>query len=422
MIINTQHATPFLKQEEIDSQLENAVEQLKKLKNKTGKGNDFLGWMDLPENTSIEDIEKINTTAQHLQQYEAVVVIGIGGSYLGSKAIIDLFKPYFKAPATEVLFAGQNLDEQYITELLEYLKTKNFAVIVISKSGTTLEPALAFRLLLEQIKVQFGEAEIKERVVAITDEFKGALKKTVDTYQLQSFIVPEDVGGRYSVLTPVGLLPIAVAGIDISKLMASAKNAASELLKENTQNPAVVYAAYRHLLYQKGYTNEMMVYAMPKWNAFSEWWKQLFGESEGKEHKGIFPVSMNITTDLHSLGQYVQDGKRNIFETFIGFKEKQTNLSVDRSEENVDGLNYIADKSVHFVNSKAEEGTIEAHQSGGVPILKIELNQLDVETVGQMIYFYELSCGISAYLLGVNPFDQPGVEAYKQNMFKLLGK
>ena len=422
MNINTQFADSFLNKNELDALFSEAIEQLNSLKNKSGKGNDFLGWLDLPNQISNTILDDILQVSESLRAYDTVVVIGVGGSYLGAKAVIDLFKPYFEKEATEVLFAGQNLDEVYTDELLSYLKTKNFAIVVISKSGTTLEPALAFRLLLQQAITQFGEAEIVNRVVAITDKQKGALRELVDKYHLKSFIVPDDVGGRYSVLTPVGLLPIAIAGVDIKKLILSAKTILPTLQKSSRENPAIIYAVYRNLLYKQGFSNELMVYSMPKWNAFAEWWKQLFGESEGKENKGIFPASLNITTDLHSLGQYVQEGERKIFETFISFSKSQTDIVVNSSPQNYDNLNYLSGKSIHYINSKAEEGTMEAHRNGGVPVLKIELEQLDVETIAQLIYFYEISCGISAYLLGVNPFDQPGVEAYKKNMFKLLGK
>jgi glucose-6-phosphate isomerase len=416
------YSESFINSDELKAYQLMAVEKLKSLKSKTGKGNDFLGWLDLPNRISQEELNKINDVASQMQKYDSVVVIGIGGSYLGAKAIIDLFKPYFQTSKTEVLFAGQNLDEVYVQELLAYLKERNFGIVVISKSGTTLEPAVAFRLLLAQLVEQFGESEISNRVVAITDAEKGALRAVVDNYKLESFVVPDDVGGRYSVLTPVGLLPIAIAGVDIKQLVKGAQAASDEFQVEDENNWAVNYAAIRNVLYNKGFTNELMVYSMPKWNAFAEWWKQLFGESEGKEHKGIFPVSINITTDLHSLGQYVQDGKRNIFETFIRFTKSQANVNVTANEANYDKLNYLDGKSMHFINSKAEEGTMEAHYDGGVPVLQIELEELNELTVGQLIYFYEIACGISGYLLGVNPFDQPGVEAYKKNMFKLLGR
>ncbi len=422
MKINTQFAESYISQNDFNIYSEKAIQSLARLKNKSGKGNDFLGWMDLPNLISNQEIDKIIKVSERLRKCDAVVVIGIGGSYLGAKAVIDLFNPYFKKQNTEVLFAGQNLDEVYITELLSYLDNKDFGIIAISKSGTTLEPALAFRLLLNKLSEKNELFKIKEKVVAITDKEKGALKELANAYQLDTFVVPDDVGGRYSVLTPVGLLPIAVAGIDINTIINAAKSQIPALQKESSSNPAIIYATYRNLLYQKGFSNEIMVYSKPKWNAFSEWWKQLFGESEGKENKGIFPVSMNITTDLHSLGQYVQEGQRNLFETFIRFTDNETNLQVNNSKENYDKLNYLSNLKLHYINSQAEQGTIEAHHRGGVPVLQIELGKLDVETIGQLIYFYEISCAISAYVLGVNPFDQPGVEAYKKNMFRLLGK
>jgi len=422
MKISSQFADSFIKKDDINSALESSIEKLGILNKKSGVGSEYLGWMNLSEIISEKELERVISVAGKFQTYETVIVIGIGGSYLGSKAIIDLFKPYFKDSETEILFAGQNLDEDYLQELLDYVNNKNFGIVVISKSGTTLEPALAFRLLLENLKNRLENAEIKNRVVAITDKEKGALKDLANVYQLESFVVPDNVGGRYSVLTPVGLLPMAIAGIDIEKLIQSAKKASVEFLKEEKVNPAIIYATYRNLLYKNDFTNEIMVYSKPKWGAFAEWWKQLFGESEGKDNKGIFPISMNITTDLHSLGQYVQEGRRNLFETFIRFTEKETTLEVVNSIENYDKLNYLSGINFHTINSKAEQGTIEAHYNGGVPILQIELEKLNIETIGELIYFFEISCAISGYVLGVNPFNQPGVEAYKKNMFKLLGK
>ena len=421
MKVNTQYAEKFIDRNSFNFVENKANEALKSILNKNGAGHEFLGWVDVPSKISDLEIEKILSSAKKLQKYESVVVVGIGGSYLGSKAVIDLFKPYFEKTKTEILFAGQNLDEDYISQLLDYLENRDFAVIVISKSGTTLEPALSFRLLLQLLIKKYGDNKINERVVAITDKNKGALRDLADNYNLESFIVPDDVGGRFSVLTAVGLLPIAVAGINIKDLLTAAKKKSVELKNEES-NSAIKYAIYRNLLYQSGFTNEIMVYSKPKWNAFAEWWKQLFGESEGKENKGIFPVAVNITTDLHSLGQYIQEGERKLFETFIRFSESQTDLSVIHSKENYDKLNYIEHKGFHFVNSKAEEGTINAHNEGGVPVLQLEMESLSVASIGELIYFYEFSCAISGYILGVNPFNQPGVEAYKKNMFRLLGK
>ncbi|MBN2669331.1 MAG: glucose-6-phosphate isomerase [Bacteroidales bacterium] len=422
MKIDVSGALQFVKASDFEELKKQAIEELKALKAKTKAGNDFLGWMHWGASMPKEEIEKIKSIAKRLQSLETIVVIGIGGSYLGAKAVIDAFKPYFTAQKTEVVFAGQNLDEVYINELKDYLKNRNFGIIVISKSGTTLEPAVAFRLLFEQLVQQFGEASIKDRVVAITDENKGALRSLVNAYGIDSFVVPDDVGGRYSVLTPVGLLPIAVAGVDIDNLLQGAIDAEVLYQKEDINNPAIQYATIRNILYHKSYTNEVMVYSVPKLNAFIEWWKQLYGESEGKDHKGIFPVSLNITTDLHSLGQFVQDGTRNLFETFIRISEPKTKLQVNHSEANYDGLNYLTGKGLHYINKQAEKGTIQAHSGGGVPIIEIEIDKIDEKNIGELIFFFEIACGISGYLLGVNPFDQPGVEAYKKNMFSLLGK
>ncbi len=421
MNFNTKYSSEFIQSETLKELKKEALNHLNSLKQGTCKGNDFLGWTKLPD-ISEREISSIQEVANSLKKYETLVVIGIGGSYLGAKALIDLFKPYFGKSETEVLFAGHHLDETYLSDLTHYLKNKNFALVPISKSGTTLEPAVAFRFLLNLMIEQFGTSDLVERVVAITDKSKGALRQLVDEYHLRSFIVPDDVGGRFSVLSPVGLLPIAVAGVDIHALVQGAKEGMSNFLALDENNPAIEYAAVRNYLYRKDFTTELMVYSNPKWNAFSEWWKQLFGESEGKETKGIFPASINITTDLHSLGQYVQDGKRNLFETFIRFSESSIDIKVPTSQENYDKLNYLSGKSMHFINNKAEEGTIKAHTEGGVPVLEIVMDVLSEKNIGRLIAFYEVSCAVSGLVLGVNPFDQPGVEAYKKNMFKLLGK
>lgn len=419
---NSEFTKGFVKAEDVEHFIELGPKYLKALKEQTGLGSDFLGWVDLPNRISEHEISEIERVAKGLQKFQTIVVVGIGGSYLGSKAVIDLFTPYFEHSQTEILFAGQNLDEDYINQLIQYLSGRNFAVIVISKSGTTLEPAVGFRLLLNLIVENYGENAIKNRVVAITDAQKGALRSVVEQYGLESFVVPDDVGGRYSVLTAVGLLPIAVAGIDIRALLNGAKNGESKYTIESKENMAIQYAAFRNALYQKGYNNEIMVYSKPKWNAMAEWWKQLYGESEGKENKGIFPVSINITTDLHSLGQYVQEGERKLMETFIRFANPETKTQVPNDNNNYDQLNYLTGKSFHFINAQAETGTMQAHNEGGVPVMQIMLEELNILILGELIYFYEIACGISGYMLGVNPFDQPGVEAYKKNMFKLLGK
>ena len=420
--INTSFSESFIDKTNLKTVQSKALASLKLLKEKKGEGHEFLGWLDLPNHTKDSDLDDVLKVADSLQQYETVVVVGIGGSYLGAKALVDLFKPYFSKETTELLFAGQNLDDEYLSELLAYLDNRNFAVIVISKSGTTLEPAIAFRLLYQKQIEKYGLLGLKERIVVITDKEKGALRELVNKHALKSFIVPDNVGGRFSVLTAVGLLPIAVAGIDIKELISGAGKASVEFQKETIDNPAIRYAVYRNLLYQESFSNEIMVYSKPKWNAFAEWWKQLFGESEGKDLKGIFPVSMNITTDLHSLGQYIQEGEKKFFETFIRFTSSEINLEVNKSAENYDKLDYLEGKSIYYINSKAEEGAMKAHFSGSVPVIEIELTKLDISSVGELIYFYEISCAISAYVLGVNPFNQPGVEAYKTNMLALLGQ
>ncbi len=421
MDINISSCHRFISHQDTETIKLQAVKKLESIQAKTCYGNDFLGWMALPD-IDEQALLQIEETAKNIQNFETVVVIGIGGSYLGAKALIDLFTPYFEAPKTEVIFAGHHLDDQYLLELLQHLKGKDFALIPISKSGTTLEPAVAFRFLLEQLIRQFGEHTVAERVFPITDKNKGALRTLVEQYSLKSFVVPDDVGGRFSVLSPVGLLPIAIAGVNIRALLEGAKEGMSEYIQTKPDNQAVEYATVRNLLYQKGYVNELMVYSKPKFNAFAEWWKQLFGESEGKSHKGIFPAALQVTTDLHSLGQFVQDGTRCLFETWIKFNQFEVDIQIPRNEQNLDQLNYLTGKSLHEINSKAETGTIEAHQDGAVPIVEINIDQCSEFHIGKLIAFYEVACAISALLNDINPFDQPGVETYKQKMFKLLGK
>ena len=424
MKLNIDQTLSFLDKKQIDSKKKEAISQLQKLKLKTGQGSEFLAWLDWPEKISEQEITQINAIASSWKHYETVVVVGIGGSYLGAKAITELLSGYFKKTndAPELIFAGHQLDENYLSELLSYLDSRNYAVVMISKSGTTLEPALTFRLLLQSLLKRYPKEAIKDRVIAITDAQKGVLRRLVEQYDLNSFVVPDDIGGRYSVLTAVGLLPIAIAGWNIQELLNGAQKQQKSLQKESENNIAITYASIRNLLYEKGYSTEVLAYSVQKFQYFSEWWKQLFGESEGKEQKGIFPTSLNYTTDLHSLGQYMQEGKRNIFETFLQVEQAQTTLKVPFSEDNKDGLNYLSGKLVHYINSKAEEGTIKAHHSGAVPVLQIIINDLSIQTIGELIYFFEISCAISAYMLDVNPFNQPGVEAYKRNMFHLLEK
>ena len=396
----------------------------------TGKGNDFLGWLNLPSSIDEAHLSDIENTAKILRDNcEVVVVIGIGGSYLGAKAVIDALSNSFdwlqtdrKAPV--VVYAGQNIGEDYLYELQELLKNKRFGIISISKSGTTTEPALAFRLLKTQLEEQQGKETAKKLIVCVTDKAKGALRTLADNEGLKSFVLEDSVGGRYSVLTPVGLLPIAVAGMDIRQLVQGAREMEKicGLGTSFEDNPAAQYAAVRNELYQNGKKIEILVNFNPKLHYVSEWWKQLYGESEGKENLGIFPASVDFTTDLHSMGQWIQEGERTIFETVISVREPNHTKIFPHSEENLDGLNFLAGKRVDEVNKMAELGTMIAHIDGGVPNLKIELPKLNEYYLGELIYFFERACGISGYLLGVNPFDQPGVEAYKKNMFALLEK
>ncbi|NCB84551.1 MAG: glucose-6-phosphate isomerase [Bacteroidia bacterium] len=400
------------------------------LQNGTGKGNDFLGWLNLPAEIDEAHLADVENTAKILRDNcEVVVVIGIGGSYLGAKAVIDALSNSFdwlqtKRTSPVVVYAGQNIGEDYLYELQELLKTKRFGIISISKSGTTTEPALAFRLLKTQLEEQQGKEEAKKLIVCITDKAKGALRVLANREGLKTFILEDNIGGRYSVLSPVGLLPIAVAGMDIRQLVQGAVTM-QQVCGTGTafeENPAAQYAAVRNELYRTGKKTEILVNFHPKLHYVSEWWKQLYGESEGKDNKGIFPASVDFTTDLHSMGQWIQEGERTIFETVISVSEPNHTKIFPHSEENLDGLNFLAGKRVDEVNKMAELGTMIAHIDGGVPNLKIELPKLNEYYLGELIYFFERACGISGYLLGVNPFDQPGVEAYKKNMFALLEK
>ena len=395
----------------------------------TGKGNDFLGWVNLPSSISAAEIADIKATAQKMKQLcEVVVVIGIGGSYLGAKAVIDALSDSFAQLKPHnnplVVFAGQNIGEDYLTELQGVLKNRKWGIVVISKSGTTTEPAIAFRILKADCEAQFGKKESVDRIVAITDAKRGALRTLADQEGYKTYVIPDNVGGRFSVLTPVGLLPIAIAGFDIEQLVGGAaemeKSTGSDIDFE--QNPSAVYAAVRNALYKKGKGIELTANYNPKLHFFAEWWKQLYGESEGKEQKGIFPASVDFTSDLHSMGQYIQQGQRCLFETVISIEKPNASLQIPSDAANLDGLNFLSGKHIDEVNKMAELGTILAHVDGGVPNIRISIPKLDEFNLGQLIYFYELACGISGYILDVNPFDQPGVEAYKKNMFALLGK
>lgn len=420
----------FVSAEAVKGYAEETARLNKVLHAGTGKGSDFLGWLNLPSEIDEAHLADIEATAQVLRDNcEVVVVVGIGGSYLGAKAVIDALSNSFdwlqtKRQSPVIVYAGQNIGEDYLFELQEMLKTKKFGIISISKSGTTTEPALAFRLLKTQLEDQQGVAAAKKLIVGITDKSRGALRTLATQEGYKTFVITDDVGGRFSVLSPVGLLPIAVAGFDVRELVAGAVR--MQMLcaddKPFAENLAAQYAAVRNELYKSGKKIEILVNFNPKLHYVSEWWKQLYGESEGKEHKGIFPASVDFTTDLHSMGQWIQDGERTIFETVISVQEMNHEVRVPANEANLDGLNFLAGKRVDDVNKMAELGTMLAHVDGGVPNLKIELPKLNEYYLGELLYFFEKACGISGYLLGVNPFDQPGVEAYKANMFALLEK
>ncbi len=400
------------------------------LESKTGLGNDFLGWVNLPSSIDAEQIEAINAQAAKLQgKAEVVICIGIGGSYLGAKAVIesmnnsfDLLKKSRKNPI--ILFAGQNISEDYTCELLEATKEYSIAAIVISKSGTTTEPAIAFRIIKAEIEARYGKAEAAERIVAVTDASRGALKTLATKEGYPTFVIPDDVGGRFSVLTPVGLIPLAAGGVNIAELVRGAQDMerATGADVAFDENPSAIYAAARKILYSEGKKIEILASYEPKLQYFAEWWKQLYGESEGKDGKGLFPASVTLTADLHSMGQYIQDGERNLFETVISVEKPAQRFVVEEDDQNLDGLNFLAGKRISQINLMAELGVTIAHVDGGVPNVRIMLPEITEYYIGALIYFFERACGISGYLLEINPFDQPGVEAYKKNMFALLEK
>ncbi len=423
-------ATPFLAEGAVAAMEPQVKAARQALEDGTCAGNDFLGWLHLPSSITAEELADINATAQTLRENcDTIVVAGIGGSYLGARAIIEALGNSFEWLVNDgknpvILFAGNNIGEDYLYELTTYLKDRKFGVINISKSGTTTETALAFRLLKRQCEEQRGKDMARKVIVAITDAKRGAARVTADKEGYKSFIIPDNVGGRFSVLTPVGLLPIACAGFDIEALVKGAadmeKLTATDVPMQ--ENPAAMYAAVRNALYQDGKKIEIMVNYQPKLHYVNEWWKQLYGESEGKQHKGIFPAAVDFSTDLHSMGQWIQDGERTVFETVISVEEQRHTLLFPHDDENLDGLNFLEGKRVDEVNKMAELGTLLAHVDGGVPNLRIAMSKLDEYNIGQLIYFFEVGCGISGLLLNVNPFDQPGVEDYKRNMFALLGK
>ncbi len=426
--LNLKNSVDFVSYEEVIALAKQSVRHLESLNGGMGAGNDFLGWLSLPEDIQ-NQLDRIGKTAKHLRSVsDTTVVIGIGGSYLGAKAVIEAlshsFSPLLKSKHHEILFAGQNICEDYLSDLLEILEDRNYSIIVISKSGTTTEPAIAFRILKDHLERKVGKIRAADRIIAITDSEKGALRSLAELNGYETFVIPDNVGGRYSVLTPVGLLPIAVAGADIRMLVKGAHE--MELItrknKDAVKNPSLLYAAARNLILQTGRPVEILVGFNPKLHFFAEWWKQLFGESEGKEGKGIFPASVDFTTDLHSLGQYIQEGQRIIFETIISVTDTRKKVTIPSEKDDSDQLNYLAGKRLSEVNHSAEAGTILAHNDGNVPVIRIDIPELNEFFLGQLIYFFELACAVSGYILDVNPFDQPGVEAYKKNMFALLNK
>ena len=389
---------------------------------------EFLGWIDLPTNYDKDEFERIKKAAKKIQSNsEVFITIGIGGSYLGARAVIEAltstFHNFKKGNVPQMLYAGNNISQRYVIDMIELIGDRDFSINVISKSGTTTEPAIAFRIFREILENKYGIEEAKKRIYVTTDSKKGALKQMADEEEFETFIIPDNVGGRYSVLTAVGLLPIAVAGINIDKLMQGAKIAQDKYADSNLKyNECYQYAVTRNILYKNKKDIEILVNYEPKLHYFTEWWKQLYGESEGKELKGIFPAGVDFTTDLHSMGQYIQEGRRNLFETVINIKNPDEDITIKADEDNLDGLNYLAGKTLDFVNKKAMEGTIQAHVKGEVPNILVNIEKLDEENIGELIYFFELSCAMSGKILGVNPFNQPGVEEYKKNMFKLLEK
>ncbi len=425
--LNESYLKTFVNNEEINNIWQEVTNADNILNNRTGKGNDFLGWFDLPDDYDKEEFFRIKRSADKIiSDSDILIVIGIGGSYLGARAAIEfLSSPLYndlnkKTPC--IYFAGNNISSVYLNDILSLCEGKNVSLNVISKSGTTTEPAIAFRIFRKFMENKYGKDEAAKRIYVTTDKSKGTLKELADKEGYETFVVPDDVGGRFSVLTAVGLLPIAVSGADIEKIMIGAAKAKREFNNQSKENPCLKYVALRNIFYRKGKSIEMLINYEPSLSCFAEWWKQLYGESEGKEQKGIFPASANFSTDLHSLGQFIQDGSRIMFETVIKILKSKKEIVIAEEENNGDGLNFLKDKTIDYINDKAFLGTVLAHTDGGVPNIVIEIDRNDEENLGQLIYFFEKACGISGYLLGVNPFDQPGVEEYKKNMFALLGK
>ena len=424
LTLDVSQAKAFFTTEAYEEVKKEVVEAHKLLRSKKGAGNDFLGWLDLPVSYDHREFERIKAAAARIQaQSQVLLAIGIGGSYLGARSAIEMLSKYFNRSGVEVIFVGNHISSTYTKELLDYLKDKDYSINVISKSGTTTEPAIAFRIFKEAIEAKYGKEEAKKRIYAVTDKARGALKTLADAEGYEEFVIPDDVGGRFSVLTPVGLLPIAAAGIDIDQMMQGAKDSYVNYMEEDVEkNDALKYALVRNVLYRNGKKIEMLVNYEPKLNYFSEWWKQLYGESEGKDGKGIWITSASFSTDLHSLGQMIQQGERTLFETVINVETPESDIVIEADKDNLDGLNFLAGKSMDYVNKMAMSGTMLAHVDGGVPNMRVTIPNISAYTYGYMVYFFELACGVSAYTLGVNPFNQPGVESYKKNMFALLGK
>ena len=426
--LNLNYVGKYADKEKFDSMRSEVSAAHKMLTEGTGLGSDFLGWLDLPVNYDKDEFRRIKESAEKIKKdSEVLVVLGIGGSYLGARAVIEFIKSnnynLLKKDTPDIYFGGNTISSSAVAELMQLIDGRDFSINVISKSGTTTEPAIAFRIFKEILEKKYGKEEAAKRIYVTTDRQKGALKALADAEGYETFVVPDDVGGRYSVLTAVGLLPIAVAGIDIDALMQGAADAREAYASDDLDNnDCYRYAAVRNMLYRDGKTIEMLAAYEPSMTLWCEWFKQLFGESEGKDGKGLFPASAIFSTDLHSLGQYIQQGERCLFETVLWVKEPKTDVEIGFEEANGDGLNFVAGKTVHYVNRKAFEGTVLAHTDGDVPNIILELDKQDEYNLGYMIYFFEKACGLSGYLLGVNPFDQPGVESYKKNMFALLGK
>ncbi len=424
--LNAEYLKPFVNDHELDAAAHLVTAAHNNLESRNGLGNDFLGWVDLPVDYDKSEFERIKAAAKRIQEKaDVLIVIGIGGSYLGARAAIELLKsPFYnnlKKDTPDIYFIGNNISPTYLSEVLSICEGKDICVNVISKSGTTTEPALAFRIFKKLVEDKYGKEEAKNRIFATTDKARGTLKELSDTEGYETFVIPDDVGGRFSVLTAVGLLPIAVAGGDIDKLMHGAQEGREKFSKDDG-NDCYKYAALRNILYSKGKSVEILVSYDPSFGMMAEWFKQLFGESEGKDHKGIFPAAATFSTDLHSLGQFIQDGSRIMFETVVDIKEPKQDIFLENDAENLDGLNFLTNQNMSVVNKKAFQGTVLAHTEGGVPNIVLEVDKLDEENLGEMIYFFERACAISGYMLGVNPFNQPGVESYKKNMFALLGK